>query len=133
MRGCCAVRNLAMNLASAKQLIADRGGIQIIVLAMRAFADDAVLQEKACGAMRNMASYAPNKRVIPRHGGINVLLRCLESHVATVSYGACCVCFVFFERDPVFCRVCSFAWCCPPFVPVFRLPAASRRAARCAI
>ena len=60
--------------------IAALGGIQAILKAMGAHADNAEVQEEACGALKSLAANAANKVKIATLGGVEAIHNAMGAH-----------------------------------------------------
>ena len=63
--------------------IAAIGGVEAIVKAMNTFPKCHALQERACGALRNLACCGLGKKKVAEKGGIEVLLAAINNHLGS--------------------------------------------------
>jgi hypothetical protein len=63
--------------------IAAIGGVEAVVEAMNTFPKCHALQERACGALRNLACCGIGKKKVAEKGGIEVLLAAVNNHLGS--------------------------------------------------
>ena len=80
---CWALRYLAVNDCNRVK-IAEAGGIEAVVSAMKEHKTSVLMQERACVALRNLAVNDGNKLKIAEAGGIEALVAGMEAHQTSV-------------------------------------------------
>eukprot|EP00047_Mylnosiga_fluctuans_P004158 m.232969 g.232969 ORF g.232969 m.232969 type:complete len:1115 (+) comp12442_c0_seq1:360-3704(+) len=75
---CIALGNIA-NMPDNAALVAKVGGVELVLNSMRAFLNNATVQEEGCLALRNLTR-GVNVAVVGAAGGIAVVLAAMEAH-----------------------------------------------------
>ena len=74
------MRNCSANHEGNKHLIADSGGIDVLLAAIRQTEAPAAVAEHASAAIGNLATTASNRQSIAEAGGIPEVLNAMERH-----------------------------------------------------
>jgi hypothetical protein len=87
---CWALRKLAVN-AGNQVRIAEAGGIEAVLSAMKAHTTSVLAQQHACAALRSLAVNAGNKVLIAEAGGIEAVVSAMKAHktIGLVQQYAC--------------------------------------------
>jgi hypothetical protein len=78
--GCSALWILAAGNAGNRVAIAEAGGVQAVVGAMKLHQGIAAVQEMGCGALMNLALNAGNRMAIGEAGGVQVVIDAMKIH-----------------------------------------------------
>jgi hypothetical protein len=72
-------------------LVVQKGGIELIMQALKLYPNDVEIQENACGALRSLAVCADNKPLIGEKGAIDLILKAMQLHpnVSAIQENAC--------------------------------------------
>ncbi|CAE8639895.1 unnamed protein product [Polarella glacialis] len=91
-QGCEALRNLVVDDAT-RSLVAEKGGIQAVMRAIRAHRSEPGVQGHCFGTLTHLAASVANRKVISSFGGLSEVLSAMDFHrsSALVQYKACAV------------------------------------------
>lgn len=80
LQACRTLINFSAN-PKHKALIASRGGVELVVAAMRAEPKSAVLAKQACWLLRNLAQNPELRQDLGSKGALDAILACVRQHM----------------------------------------------------